>query len=795
MRRTSRRAVLAAVLGAGAGGAAVGGGDLLDSFAPLSGATWERTRGTVPETVGSPHGDARVTYDDYHVPHVEADDERAAYFAVGYVHAADRLFEMDLLRRLMDGRLSAALGERTVESDVFHVKMDFRAAAEASLAALSGTDTERMLAAYRDGVNAYRETGPDPLEFGLAGYDAGPWTTTDSLLVGKQIAWGLTGSFRALRRAHLRERLSASRYRDLYPDRFDHGTPILRDETGGEVSGVGDGPVDASVDTPRGATAPTFVDHLGRFEPSKRLGSNHWAVAGAHTDTGRPMLAYDPHLTLLAPPLWYEQHVVVGDREVRGAAFPGTPFVVVGETDRAAWGFTNTGADVMDLYTYETDIDAGEYRAPDGWRSFETTERTVAVAGGEDRTVQVRKTVHGPFLDREVAGERRHVGVAWTGTSGTRETRAIHECSRAAGLADYRDALRLFDCPTQNALYVDDDRVLYKVTGQIPVRRVGGEVVRGDRVFDGSAGEATWEGFEPFGQSTWTGFVPFEDKPGAVDPDYLGTANQRPTDDPRYPVGQEYDDGFRGVRIYERLDERVASGDPVDRAFMTDLQRDTLDVRARMLVPAVLDARDRMPAVAADHLDALADWDYRMDRDSEAALFFDQFLDAFERHVWETTFEDLGESFWPAQWVLLTLPPDHPVFDGDRAGALAVAAERAAERIESEGWETYGDENRTTLDHQFGGQVAALNYPRYPTDGSGETVFNVHDGAAAGSSWRQVSSVGGTSLSVLPGGQSGSVFSDHYDDQLRMWADGEYKSMDLTVPDDGDRIAFAGEEK
>lgn len=790
-RETTRRAALAALLGAGAGGVALGGGDLLDSFAPLSGETWRRTRGTVPETVTSRHGEATVTYDDYGVPHVEADDEPAAYHALGFVHAADRLFEMDLIRRLMDGRLSAALGTQTVESDVFHTKMDFRGAAEASREALRGTETERVAEAYRDGVNAYLDAGPAPVEFGVAGYDADPWTVVDTMLVNTRIAWGLTGSFETLRRAVLRERLGGERYRQLYPRRVDHGAPILRAETGGDLSGV-DG-TDTGADTLRAAAAPEFLSWLGRFEPSSLLGSNHWAVSGEHTASGAPILAYDPHLTLLAPPVWYEQHLVVGDREVRGATFPGAPFVVVGETDHAAWGFTNTGADVMDLYTYETDRDAGEYRYRDGWREFETETRTVEVAGGENRQVTVRKTVHGPFLDREVDGQRRHVGVAWTGTSGTREAQAVHEFSRAESLAEYRTALRKFDAPTQNALYVDrDGRLLYKVTGQIPIRRVDGEVVRGDRVFDGSAGEAEWVGFEPFGQSTWEGFVPFEQKPGALDPDVIGTANQRPADDPTYPIGQSYDDGWRGVRIYERLDERVASEEPVDPAFMADLQRDTLDVRARRLVPAILEARDRAPDRAAAYLDALADWDYRVEPDSEAALVFVFTLAAFERRTWAADFEERGldDGFWPRQWVLLDLPADDPAFDGDRAGVLARAVGDAVDRIEAAGYEVYGDYSRTTIDHQFGDQVPALNYPRYPVGGTGETVFNVHEDASAGSSWRQLSPMDGDSRSVIPGGQDGSVFSEHYADQLGLWAEGEYKPMRFAVPDREPTLTF-----
>ena len=795
-RDVTRRALLGAVVGGGVGAAALSpAGDLLDSFAPPSGRAWRDTRREVPETVASPHGDATVTYDDHGVPHVEADTEAAAYFAVGYAQAADRLFEMDLIRRLKNGRLAEAVGERAVESDVFNAKMDFRGAAEASAEALEGTRTETLTEAFADGVNAYREAGPEPLEFALAGYGARKWEPVDSLLVGTQIAWGLTGSFRALQRAVLRDRLDSADYRRLYGAAFDHGAPIIREGTTGEVSGVGVGGDGAGAGTGRlRGVGPGFVEGVSAHEPPPLWGSNHWAVGGEHTESGSPILAYDPHLSLMAPPVWYEQRITVANAEVdvRGATFPGIPFVIVGENSHGAWGFTNVGADVVDHYTYETDGD--EYRYGDGWRSVEAEPRTVGVADGDDREIAVRKTVHGAFLDREVDGATRQVGVAWTGMTGTRESEAIYEFSRARGADEYREALRGMDVPTQNALYIDDEEVLYEVTGRIPLRRVDGEVVRGDRAFDGSAGEAEWEGFEPFGQTDWTagGFVPFEDKPGVRNPDYIGTANQRPVDDPTYPIGQEYASGFRGARIYERLDDRIGSDDPVDPAFMRSLQNDTVDVRARLLVPAVLDAADRMGESVDPWLAALEEWDYRMERDSAAALFFTRFYEALREATWGDEFEELSldDDWWPQEWVLATLPPDDPFFDGDRAGIIARAAVDAAEEIDAEGWEVYGDAHRTEIDHPFGGQVPALNYPRYPTDGSAFTVFNVHEGAAAGSSWRQVSPMDGPSLSVIPGGQSGSYFSPHYDDQLRAWADGEYKRMAFETPSNGRTVEF-----
>jgi len=237
-RETTRRALLGAVLGTGVGGVMLSpASDFLDSFALLSGDAWRGSQESVPDTVSSPHGDTTVTYDDYHVPHIEADTEAAAYFAVGYTQAADRLFEMNLIKRLMDGRLAAAISEQGIESDIFHAKMDFRGAAEASAEALAGSRTEALTEAYTDGVNAFIHTGPAPFEFGLAGYEARPWTSVDTLLVGTRISWGLTGRFNTLRRAVLRDRLDSETYRRLYEKSFNHGAPTVCERTSGPNRG------------------------------------------------------------------------------------------------------------------------------------------------------------------------------------------------------------------------------------------------------------------------------------------------------------------------------------------------------------------------------------------------------------------------------------------------------------------------------------------------------------------------------------------------------------------------------
>ncbi len=809
-RDTTRRAVLASVLAAGTAGlAASDAADLLDSFAPLSGRAWDAADRSLPETVESPHGPATVARDEFGVPQVEADAEPAAYFAVGYCQAFDRLFAMDLQRRVMRGRLSAVIGEATLGSDEFNVAMGFADAAEATWEVVAETRAGPLVEAFADGVNAAMDDLPLPLEFELIGYEPEPWTPVDSMLMEKQISWTLTGSFSELRRALVADRLGADRAETLFPTRYDHDYPILDgtetrlgDSRSGELAPgepVSNGSTD-SVDTADPVDAadpidPALTDWLSGFESPTGVGSNSWVVSGEHTASGTPILAYDPHLSLQAPPLWYEQSVDTPERSVRGATFSGVPFVIAGANDRGAWSFTNLGADVLDCYRYEIDDAGDRYRYEGEWRDFETDEReTIPVAGGEDRELRVRRTVHGPLIERE----GRTVGVAWTGHTATRTTAAIEAYGRSEGIDDLLAATRDFDLPTQNLVYADaDGRTLYFATGRLPIRRIDGEVVDGDRIFDGSAGEGEWRGFEPFGESSWEGFVPFEEKPHAIDPDVLSTANQRPIDDPVHYVGVDYATPYRGARIADRLDDAIGGGGdadaggegPTDPDFHRALQNDVRDGRAAELVPELVEAvRDRhgfRPAVidAANDLD---DWDYRMERDSRAALIFARYLPKFRERVFGPAFSDadLGESYYPNDRTLARLPDDDPLFDGRSRGDLAVAALRdALDEIGaagSEDWDRYGDYNTTrAMAHPLGGEAPFLNYEELPADGSPATVKNYRVESAIGSSWRMAVRPGTDATAVLPGGNSGDYFSAHYDDQLRRWLDNDQRPMPL----------------
>jgi penicillin amidase len=781
-RETTRRALLGTALGAGvAGGLLTPAHGFLDGFSPLSGWVWKAARRDREGTVESPYGPAELQYDDEGVAHVSAGEEAALYYAVGYAQGADRLFQMDLQRRLFRGELSAVVGDATVDSDRFHRQMAFAEAAEATAQHLRGTDVEGQLVAYRDGVNAAMEQEPLPFECRLLEYEPDPWTVADSALIEKLLAWQLTGSFRTLQRELAREEFGDAMAEQLFRSRFDRDAPIIGEGQGKEVFGadLARGGGEASSVEPVGGS---LVGWLGQFEPRSGLGSNSWVVGTEHAAGDAPILSNDPHLSLQAPPTWYEMQLDGPRHRVRGVAVPGSPFIIIGENDHGAWGFTNAGADVIDFYRYESDGET--YRYGDERREFDVDRQVIEVADGDDETVEVRRSVHGPVVEEA----EQEVGVAWTGHAATETTLSLYRLSHSKGIEDARAAVARFESPTQNLLYADrEGNTLYHMTGRVPLRTVDGEPVSGDRIFDGSAREGEWAGFEPFGRPSWEGFVPVSEHPHVDSPNYLSTANQRIVGDDRlgYYLAASYADGYRGRRIADLLDERVSSGEPIDVMFLRELGRDTYDGRAAAFVDDLVAAAregDGDLEGAADRLDG---WDYRMDADSRAALLFDLWFKRYRDAIFEEPLEAASlEGYRPSAATVAALPADSQWFGAEgRAAVMRRALRETLEEIEEAGQEVYGDVNHTgQIGHPLG--LEFLGYEAHPRGGSGSTVWNYSWRGPWGGSWEMHADLDGDLFGLLPGGNSGRYFSDHYEDQIERWAAGEYRRLSREVEGD-----------
>ena len=808
----TRRAVLGGIVGASVlGGALSPVGDVLEQFAPLSGGVWGAANPDRPSTVDSPYGEATVRYDEEGVPNIEAEDEQALYYAAGHVQAIDRGFQMDLQRRLFRGEVAEVVGEAAVETDRFHRKLQFKEAAEATATHLEGTVVEPVLDAFTEGVTDGFEDAELSIGFQLLDYEPEPWTPADSMLIEKIIAWQLTGSFWSLRRTLLEEEFGEELVDELYQPRMDHDVPIIREQYQTEQYRIdeaeqlySDSTSERTVESrqrPSGTVDRKLVEYLSAYEPQENLGSNSWVVNSDLADGDAPILCNDPHLGLQAPPVWYEMHLDGPDHRVRGVAFPGVPEVVIGETDFAAWGFTNANNDVIDFYSYDSDGDSYQYG--DERREFESEEETIEVDGAENETVTVRSTVHGPIIEEA----EQQVGVAWTGHAATETTIALYELTRSQSLNETLEAIRKFDIPSQNFLYADqDDNTLYYTVGKHPIRQPPDETVSwdspdaldGDGVFDGSRPEGEWAGFEPFERPSWDGFVPFAEKPHVLNPEYLATANQQiiPDDELPYYFAESYSDPYRAERIYDLLDERVESGDALDRSYLGTVGRDVRDGRAETIVDAIVDAVREEDDELQDAAATLDEWDYRMDHETEAALIFQRFTNAYRDELLGEEFEEIGldEEFYPSDGRVLELPADSDWFGpGGRAPVIRRALRTALETIEDNGEETYGDMSHTGLIEHLT-QLDFLSYESIPRSGSGWTVRNFGTRGPWGGSWEMQVDLGGEYRAILPGGNSGRYYSQQYSSQLRRWANGEYRRLSREIGGDLETEYVGGDQ-
>lgn len=541
--------------------AAVAGGFVL--FAALAAYLWLRS--SLPQVAGNLVLGAQsglaapveIFRDTRGVPHIRAKAVPDAYFALGFVHAQDRLWQMEAMRRAGAGRLAEILGPRLLPTDRLMRGLGLRHLAERQFDRLL-PETQGALEAYARGVNAFleRHGGTLPIEFVLLGLKPEPWRPADSLVWGKLMALRLGGNWQGeLLRARLGKTLSPVQIADLWSQDGPAGSAAL----GFDARGLAEALPEEWRRPPQGA-------------------SNAWAVDGAHSLTGKPLLANDPHLGFEAPILWYLARIEAPGLDLAGATVPGVPFHVLGHNGRLAWGLSSTEADIADLFVEKTDpADPGRYLTPEGSLPFATRSETIRVRGGPDVALEVRETRHGPVISdfAKGAGDAAPEGLvlALSATflrDGDLTPQALHGFSRATDWASFRAALADFHAPPQNVLYSDaGGAIAFQVAGKIPIRKAG----------QGWLPQPGWNG-----GADWTGFVPFRELPMALDPKegHLVAANHKIVpSDYRFFLSNDWAPGYRALRIQEQL--RASQTQSLDTFRL--LQLDNLSLMARELLP------------------------------------------------------------------------------------------------------------------------------------------------------------------------------------------------------------------
>ena len=726
-------------------------------------------------TLAGLSAEVRITRDPTGVPTIAAANDTDAAFALGYVHAEDRLFQMDLQRRFGAGRLAEWFGEVAVDNDRVMRTLGLARAAERQLAGLP-PEVRAALTAYAAGVNAYigDRRGALPLEYYLLRASPQPWRPVDTLIWGKLMAWRLAGNYRGkLVRARVAQHASAEEMSILYPAYPKDGPIIL-----GALSEI---------------YRPLPLDPLIALTPSLEdpvRASNNWVVAGARTTSGKPLLANDPHLGLEAPGVWYLARIVTPQQTLVGATAAGAPFVIIGHNERIAWGFTNTESDVSDLFIEKTDpSDPAKYLAPDGSLPFATRTEEIRVRGGAPVMLAVRETRHGPVIsDLGMAAGIAQPGYALALRAtylmdGDQTPQALWEIEHATDWDSFRGALANFVAPQQNIVYADvDDHIAFIAPGRVPIRAKG----------DGWLPMPGWTG-----ENDWTGFIPFDALPMAIDPPEgrIVTANNKVVPD-SYPyfLGRDWDLPNRAARIGTLLDQAPQSLDS-----SAAIQRDIFSPMADKLLPLMIEAPPSSPRARAA-IERLKAWDRRMDKDKVEPLIFVAWLREFNRTVLADKLGAAFEEYWDLHSdVIQSILTEHPDWCDDRTTVvvevcdeqLATALNRALDELAR----TYGD----NMDEWRWGRAHAAKFRNavlaqvpvigrlvataIPADGGADTVNRgataIRNTAAPyedvhGPGLRMVVDLADpmkARFMAVPG-QSGNPLSPHYGDLIEPWRDG-----------------------
>ncbi len=772
-------------------------------------------------------GEVNIYRDAYGVPQIYATSHHDLFFAQGYVHAQDRFWQMDFWRHQGAGRLAELLGKPVLETDKFLRTLGWERIAKEELTYL-GEDETAILEAYAEGVNAYlaQVSGSSlSLEYYFLpllnkDYQPAPWTPLNSLTWAKAMAWDLRSNLDTeIDRALMLKTLPRNQLEFLYPSYPEDHPVIVPDfhlvDPKKQASVLVD---NTSPDQVNSLLSPLYtalkasVSRLDELTGGggESLGSNSWAVNGDLTDTGKPYLVNDPHLGAQMPSIWYEVglHCLEISEScqlnVAGFSFAGTPGVIIGHNDQIAWGFTNVGPDVMDLYIEKINPEnLNQYLTVDGWADMETVIEVIQVAGEEPVELEVHLTHHGPVIDpvygldnfAEESGlaipDNFALALQWTALEPSCIFCSIWEINLANNWEEFREAASKFSVPAQNLLYADvEGNIGYQMPGNIPIRVEG---------HDGMLPVPGWNG-----DYEWQGYIPFEDLPHTLNPSqgYIVTANNAVVDE-NYPylITEQWNLGFRANRIVTLLEN---AQNPISMNFLKKMQGDNYEEMAAILVPLILEQSYTDPDLqAAQNL--LRAWDYQADMDSAPAALFMVFWQHFTENATQDNLPDdfrIGVDSRAKEIMRQLLDqPDNPWWnDTDTTekesleDILQQTLEESLQELEKTqgkdpaGWQ-WGELHTITFLHQvmdsFPFVRNVFNRGPFQTAGGNEIVnatgWNPNNPYVVDwlPSMRMIVDLNNldNSISIHTTGQSGHAYHPHYIDLAELWRKIYYHPM------------------
>lgn len=805
------------------------------------------------------NGEARILRDKWGIPHIQAENIHDLFFAVGYAQAQDRLFQMDIMRHLVQGRLAEVLGDQTLTinpnegpttvlaQDKMNRIIGFKYLGEAGAALLKvhKPETYLLMQDYSDGVNAYvADCGNElPLEFKMLKYSPEPWEPKDIVGLGRFVGWMLAANMEVeLIRWSFANKFGMNFMRDLMPlykkPIPEIPTIIPRElvdwrklkpahpKSGDDVSEILPAPADKILSLISDLqTQRAYSD----FAPVP-YASNNWVVGPKLTESGKPILANDPHLANMMPSVFWQQHIQGAGIDAYGVSFPGMPFIVLGHNRHLAWGMTTSRADVQDVYIEKFDDKGEKYLYKDEWIPITKRVETLKVRKGlrgpvqDAGSIEVRLTRHGPIindfspllkdappmamrwvaydytvdqdLSRDLMGsatvsEFIDKSYKYENSSVANEADVILACMKGESIDDFKKATAIHALPNQNWVAVDDKgNYGYIAAGRVPIRSKG----------LGSYPVPGWTG-----EYEWIGFIPPEELPQVWNPErgYVVTANNEVVDQNDYPYVFTYSvvPGWRALRIEQLIAEKIKTK-KLTVQDMAEIQNDVKMVAAQYMTPLLLTALEGLkdktsPESAGEAL--LKKWDYMATTDSVAAAIFNQWRMLIPKYVLE---DELGKDYFEVYSMESMKAPQmdymiingSPYFDNKntpevetREDIFRAAYREAISTLEKKfgkdvlQWQ-WGKMHTISFEHPLGvGPFKKyLNYGPLPHPGGIETVRNAWHGddfrTKGGPCLRHVTDMADVEngLWVIDGGESGQWKSPHYNDGAKIWYDGKY---------------------
>lgn len=736
-------------------------------------------------------GTVDIRRDPWGVPHIYAASEHDLFFAQGFIHAEERLWQMEFNRRLVAGRVSEILGPVSIQLDRWMRTIGMRRVAEQE-AAMEDCKARQILQAYAEGVNARIAQGRFPVEFNLLRFRPEPWVMADSLAWSKMMAWTLSVNWEAeILRAMLVEKIGPEKAAELEPGYFEEWPLVI--PKGVDYSVIGAEALQKAAKA-RQTSGPGAVSGLG---------SNNWVLSGSRTASGKPLLANDMHLGLTAPAIWFENHLVCQELNVTGVSLPGIPGVIAGHNEHVAWGFTNGFPDVQDLYMEHLrrgEDDRVQYEYKTAWLEAEVHREIIQVRGQAPVTEEVVVTRHGPIINSLCLEDRpeQPLALRWTALEPSCMIHALYEMNRAGSCLAFREALRHWHTPVQNTVYADTQgNIGYSYPGKVPIRRKG----------DGRLPVPGWTG-----EYEWEGYIPFDELPHQYNPGqgFIATANNRVvgSECPHW-LGFDCVTGNRAQRITELINQR----EKIDVEYIRRMHSDLVSAAARVVNGVLAELQTDDPELKAV-LEEMQGWNGELGIASAAACVYEVFcLKALELILTPRLGKDLamrymgkgptpvlaeGSIFAERSREFLQAVLANPTaawFDlgkgEQRDDVVRLALRQTVDFLKDElgpaisDWQ-WGKLHTLTFMHVLGAQAPLnriFNSGPFPIGGDGDTIWNTmatrFDLAKCqivGPPFRMIVDFSDLSKSLgqLVPGQSGHPASPHYADNVQGWLHGEY---------------------